>query len=78
MHIASIGLAGGLAPGEMLNIDYAIVDACAKTVAENADIVLGVKVRITDSEATRRLVPWLTVKGGRPWGRPPLPVPFTY
>jgi dihydroorotase len=49
VHIASIGLAGGLAPGEMLNIDYAIVDACAKIVAENADVALGVKVRITDS-----------------------------
>ena len=33
----------------MLNIDYANVDACAKAVAENADLVLGVKVRITDS-----------------------------
>ncbi|HYB44705.1 MAG TPA: twin-arginine translocation signal domain-containing protein, partial [Candidatus Methylomirabilis sp.] len=49
IHIASIGLAGGLAPGEMLNIDYANVDACAKAVSENADLVLGVKVRITDS-----------------------------
>ena len=49
VHIATIGLAGGLAPGEMLNIDYANVDACAKVVAENADIVLGVKVRITDA-----------------------------
>ena len=49
VHIASIGLAGGLAPGEMLNIDYANVEACAKAVAENADLVLGVKVRITDS-----------------------------
>jgi dihydroorotase len=49
VHIASIGLAGGLAPGEMLNIDYAIVDACAKTAVENADVALGVKVRITDS-----------------------------
>jgi dihydroorotase len=49
VHIASIGLAGGLAPGEMLNIDYANVEVCAKTVAENADLVLGVKVRITDS-----------------------------
>jgi dihydroorotase len=49
IHIASIGLAGGLAPGEMLNIDYANVDACAKAVAENADLALGVKVRITDS-----------------------------
>src|ERR1700675_1743620 len=27
IHIASIGLAGGLAPGEMLNIEYANVDA---------------------------------------------------
>jgi dihydroorotase len=49
VHIASIGLAGGLAPGEMLNIDYANVDACAKAVAENADLALGVKVRITDN-----------------------------
>jgi len=49
VHIASIGLAGGLAPGEMLNIDYAEVDGCAKVVAENPDVVLGVKVRITDS-----------------------------
>ena len=49
VHIASIGLAGGLAPGEMLNIAYANVDGCAKVVAENPDTVLGVKVRITDS-----------------------------
>jgi dihydroorotase len=49
VHIASIGLAGGLAPGEMLNIEYANVEACAKAVAENADLTLGVKVRITDS-----------------------------
>src|SRR5262245_32473865 len=49
VHISSIGLAGGLGPGEMLNIDYANVDGCAKVVAENPDAVLGVKVRITDS-----------------------------
>ncbi len=49
VHIASIGLAGGLAPGEMLNIDYANVDGCAKAVIENPDIALGVKVRITDT-----------------------------
>lgn len=49
VHISSIGLAGGLAPGEMLNIDYANVEACAKVVAENPDLTLGVKVRITDS-----------------------------
>jgi dihydroorotase len=33
----------------MLNIEYANVEACAKAVAENADLALGVKVRITDS-----------------------------
>jgi dihydroorotase len=49
VHIASIGLAGGLAPGETLNIDYADVDGCAKVVVENPDLVLGVKVRITDN-----------------------------
>ena len=49
VHIASIGLAGGLAPGEMLNIEYANVDGCAKAVIENPDIALGVKVRITDT-----------------------------
>lgn len=49
VHISSIGLAGGLGPGEMLNIGYANVDGCAKIVAENPDAVLGVKVRITDT-----------------------------
>jgi len=49
IHISTIGLAGGLAPGEMLNIDYANVDACARALAENPDVVLGVKVRITDN-----------------------------
>jgi len=27
---------------------------------------------------TRKLVPALTVRGGRPFGRPPLPIPFLY
>src|SRR4029434_9661633 len=49
VHISSIGLAGALAAGEMLNIEYANVDGCAKVVAENPDVVLGVKVRMTDS-----------------------------
>src|SRR5439155_13278694 len=49
VHISSIGLSGGLAPGEMLNIDYANVDACARALAENPAVVLGVKVRITDN-----------------------------
>ena len=48
VHISSIGLSGGTL-GEMLNIDYANVDACARALAENPDVVLGVKVRITDN-----------------------------
>ena len=37
-------------PGpELYNIDFAQVDAAAKAVAENADIVLGVKVRMSEN-----------------------------
>ena len=70
VHIASIGLAGGLAPGEMLNIDYANVDGCAKAVSENPHTLLGVKVRITDSvvgqnglEPLRRAIKAATLAG---------------
>jgi len=48
VHISRIGLAG-FPVGEMLNIKYADVDATAKCVAENSDVVLGVKVRISRS-----------------------------
>jgi len=50
VHISAIGLTGNLGPGpgEMMNLDYANIDGCAKTVAENPDMVLGVKVRISD------------------------------
>lgn len=50
VHISAIGLTGnlGAGPGEMMNIEYADVDRCAKTLAENPDVVLGVKVRISD------------------------------
>jgi len=41
VHISSIGLAAGLTPPEMLNIDYADVNGCAEIVAENGDLVLG-------------------------------------
>ena len=37
-----------------------------------------VDTRNNKRTGTRKLVPWLTVKGGRPWGRPPLPIPFSY
>jgi dihydroorotase len=46
VHIANIGLAG-FPVGETLNIDYADVDAAARTVAENPDVALGIKVRMT-------------------------------
>ena len=44
LHISSIGLVG-FPVGEMLNIDYANVDAAAKVLAENRDVCLGIKVR---------------------------------
>ena len=46
VHISSIGLAG-FPVGEELNLDYLDVEAAARTVAENADIAIGVKVRIS-------------------------------
>src|SRR5215470_5426436 len=44
LHISSIGLVG-FPVGEMLNIDYANVDAAAKVLAENREVCLGIKVR---------------------------------
>jgi dihydroorotase len=46
LHISSIGLSG-FPVGEMLNIDHARVDAAAKVLAENPDVLLGIKVRET-------------------------------
>jgi dihydroorotase len=48
VHIANIGLAGFPVP-ELYNIDYAQVDAAAKAVAENADLVIGIKVRMSEN-----------------------------
>jgi dihydroorotase len=48
VHISNNGLAGFPVP-EMLNIDYADADACARVVAQNQDVVLGVKVRMSKS-----------------------------
>ena len=70
VHISTIGLAGSGNVGEVLNINYANVDACVQAVAENPDVVLGVKVRITDSvvgqnglEPLRRAILAATVAG---------------
>jgi dihydroorotase len=48
VHIANIGLAGFPIP-ELYNIDYAQTDAAAKAIAENADMVLGAKVRMSEN-----------------------------
>jgi dihydroorotase len=48
IHIANAGLTPFPVP-ELYNIDFAQVDAAAKTVAENSDIALGVKVRMSEN-----------------------------
>ncbi len=48
VHIANIGLAG-FPVGELFNIDFAQIEPAARTVAENADIALGVKVRMSEN-----------------------------
>jgi dihydroorotase len=48
VHIANIGLAGFPVP-ELFNIGYANVDSAARAVGENGDIVLGIKVRMSEN-----------------------------
>ena len=48
VHIANIGLAGFPVP-ELYNIDFAMPDVAARAVAENADIVIGIKVRMSEN-----------------------------
>lgn len=48
IHIGLTGLSGFPVP-ELFNIDYAQVGAAARAVAENADMVLGVKVRMSEN-----------------------------
>ena len=48
VHIANMGLAGFPVP-ELYNIDYAQTEVAARAVAENADLVLGVKVRMSEN-----------------------------
>ena len=52
VHIAVAGLAGFPVP-ELYNIDYALPEAAARAVAENADMVLGVKVRMSENVIAR-------------------------
>lgn len=48
VHIANVGLTP-FPVAELYNIDFAQVDACAKTLAENPELVLGVKVRMSEN-----------------------------
>jgi dihydroorotase len=48
VHIANIGLTG-FPVGELFNIDFAQIEPAARTVAENADIALGIKVRMSEN-----------------------------
>jgi dihydroorotase len=48
IHIANAGLSPFPVP-ELYNIDFAQVDACARALAENADMVLGVRVRMSEN-----------------------------
>ncbi len=48
VHIANIGLAGFPIP-ELYNIDYARAEDAARTLAENADLVIGIKVRMSEN-----------------------------
>ena len=70
VHIANMGLAGFPVP-ELYNIDYAQTEAAAKAVAENADLVLGVKVRMSENviakhglEPLRRAIRASEIAGG--------------
>jgi dihydroorotase len=48
VHIANIGLAG-FPVAELYNIDFAQTDVAARAIAENADMVLGTKVRMSEN-----------------------------
>src|SRR4051794_15418738 len=48
IHIANIGLSA-FPIAELYNIDFAQTDAAAKAIAENADMVLGAKVRMSEN-----------------------------
>ena len=48
VHIANIGLAG-FPVAELFNIDFAQPDSAAKAIAENVDMVLGAKVRMSEN-----------------------------
>jgi dihydroorotase len=70
VHIANIGLAGFPEP-ELYHLGFAMPEVAGKTVAENADIALGVKVRMSENvinqagaEPLKRAVRACEIAGG--------------
>ncbi len=70
VHIANIGLSGFPEP-ELYHLGFAQPEAAARTVAENADIVIGVKVRMSENviaqaglEPLRRAIRACEIAGG--------------
>ena len=52
VHIANIGLSA-FPIAELFNIDFAQTEAAAKTLAENGDIAIGIKVRMSQNVIAR-------------------------
>ena len=52
VHIANIGLSA-FPIGELFNINFAIPEVAARTLAENADIAIGIKVRMSQNVIAR-------------------------
>ena len=52
VHIANIGLSA-FPVGELFNIDFAQTETAAKTLAENADFAIGIKVRMSQNVIAR-------------------------
>jgi dihydroorotase len=48
VHIANMGLSP-FPVAELINLDYAQVDTAARAVAENSDIAIGIKVRMSEN-----------------------------
>jgi dihydroorotase len=52
VHIANMGLSP-FPVAELINLDYAQVESAARAVAENADIAIGIKVRMSENVIAR-------------------------
>jgi dihydroorotase len=52
VHIANIGLSA-FPVGELFNLDFAQTEAAAKALAENSDIAIGIKVRMSQNVIAR-------------------------